>query len=103
MLPSKKIGIGASLLVTGVLLELIAGLLLTRSMDTLGSVQGGGPSVAELMDQRLEELHFQSLKGFSAYTLSFLAMVSGLTLLLVGVYQTAKRVESLAGAHPKEP
>jgi hypothetical protein len=30
-------------------------------------------------------------------------MVSGLTLLLVGVYQTAKRVESLAGAHPKEP
>jgi hypothetical protein len=103
MLPSKKIGIGASLLVTGVLLELLAGLLLTRSMDTHGSVQGGGPSVAELMDQRLEELHFQSLKGFSAYTLSSLAMVSGLTILLVGVYQTAKRVESLAGAHPKEP
>lgn len=103
MLPSKKIGIGASLLVTGVLLELIAGLLLARSMETLGPIQGGDSGVAELMDQRLEELHFQSLKGFSAYTASSLVMVSGLTILLVGVYQTAKRVESLAGAHPKEP
>ena len=90
MLPSKKIGIGASLLVTGVLLELIAGLLLTRSMDTLGSVQGGGPSVADLMDQRLEELHFQSLKGFSAFAVGCVVTVSGLALLLVGVYQAAK-------------
>ena len=50
MLPSKKIGIGASLLVTGVLLEILAGQLPARFMETLGPIQGGGPGVAAAQD-----------------------------------------------------
>ncbi len=78
------------MLLSGVLLEILAGLLLTRFVDTLGTIQGGGPSVAELTDQRLVELHFQSLTGFSAFAMGCVVIVSGLTLLLVGVYQAAK-------------
>ena len=42
MPPSKKMWLGASLLLTGLLPEILAGQLLARSMDTPGPPTGRG-------------------------------------------------------------
>jgi hypothetical protein len=103
MPPSKKISIGASAVITGVLCQMIVGWLLTRSLGTAGAMEGAGSRAGELVDQRLEQIHSQTAIGLNAITMSWLFILSGVIFLLIGVYQTAKRVEALQAAFGKEP
>ena len=78
---------------TGVLCQILVSYLLTRSMEVLRETQG--TSQGKIVDERLEQLHSQMSIGFNAITMSYLFIISGMVFLLIGVYQTAKCVESI--------
>ena len=95
MLPSKKIFLGASAIITGVLGHLILAQLLNREILSTVSNPGGGSAAGELVDQRLVKLHEQTIIGFNAMTLSYLFMVTGIVVLLTGIYHNAQTTERL--------
>jgi hypothetical protein len=103
MPPSKKIFVGASAVITGVLCQMIVAWLLTRSLDPLQAMQGAGSSYGELVDQRLEQIHSQTAMRLNAITMSWLFILSGMIFLLIGVYQTARCVEAFQAVPGKEP
>jgi hypothetical membrane protein len=102
MPPSKKIFIGASAIITGVLCQIIVAWLISRAVDALGAMQGGDSSTGEHIDLRLEQLHSQTQIGWNAITMSYAFILSGVGFLLIGVYQTAKRLETLLAVQSKE-
>jgi hypothetical protein len=102
MPPSKKIFIGASAIITGVLCQIMVVWLLARSADALRAMPRGDSSTGEQMDQRLEQLHSQTLIGWNAITMSYAFILSGVILLFMGVHQTAKRLEILLEVQSRE-
>jgi HAMP domain-containing protein len=99
MLPSKKIFVGASALLTGALLQVLLSFVLSRNIEKL-SYSGSKASAMEL-DQQMEALHSQASLGLNAMTLSLVFILCGAALLLAGVYQTAKSVEWLLTAQTR--
>ena len=95
MLPSKKIFLGASAVITGVLCQMILPVLLTRILLSATVNPGGGSAAAEAVDQRLEQLHQQTSLGFNAMTLSYLFIITGVIVLLIGIHQNAPAAERL--------
>ena len=100
MPPSKKIFIGASAIITGVLGQIILEQLLTRSVLSVPAIQENSSASAELLDQRLERLHEQTSIGLNALTISYVFIVAGLLFLLVGIYQNARATERLQTVIP---
>ena len=103
MAPSRKIFIGSSAVITGVLCQILVSWLLTRSFDAMSTMQSGDSRAGEAIDQRLERLHSQTQIGFNAMTLSYVFILSGVVLLLIGVYQTARTVEALRASSTSQP
>jgi hypothetical protein len=104
MPPSRKIFIGASAVITGVVCQILVTWLLTRSIQaTASTMQSGDSSAGEAIDQRLEQLHSQTEIGFNAMTMSYVFILSGVVFLLIGVYQTAKTVEALQVSSQQRP
>ena len=101
MLPSKKIFLGASAIITGVLCQIILAHLLTREILSTTLNPGDGSAAGEALDQRLERLHEQTSIGFNAMTLSYLFIVTGVIVLLVGIYQNARATERLQNNLPR--
>ena len=105
MLPSKKIFVGASAIITGALLQVLLTYVLTSAITTAAAGISGsdGSSSAAEVDRRLEYLHSQIGLGFNPMTLSLVFILCGTALLLVGVYQSAKSVEWLLAAQAQRP
>jgi len=101
MPPSKKIFLGASAIITGVLGQIILAHLLTREILSTTINPGGGSAAGEAFDQRLESLHEQTTIGLNAMTISYLFIVTGVLVLLVGIYQNARATERLQSNLPR--
>jgi hypothetical protein len=98
MLPSKKIFLGASALITGVVCHLVVGLLAANSVEQVRASVSQSSDVrrAALADQQLEHLHNQSGHLLNLSLFGWFFILTGLVLLLIGIYQTAKSIERLA-------
>ena len=101
MLPSKKIFIGATALLTGVLSQFITAWLLTRQVFDMRAMQGDPFDNAREAERIQEQIESQSSLGFNAITFGTIFILAGTVLLLTGIYQTAKRLEALP--MPKGP
>ena len=101
MPPSKKIFLGASAIITGVLGQIILAHLLTQELFSTATNPGGGSAAGEAVDQRLEWLQDQMSIGLNAVTISYLFIVTGVLVLLVGIYQNARATERLQSNLPR--
>jgi hypothetical protein len=98
MPPSKKIFIGASAVMTGVLCQILVTWLLTRAAEAITRMQSGDAGAGEAIAQRVDQIYAQTQIGFNAMTMSYVFILSGAIFLLIGIYQTAKTVEAMQGA-----
>lgn len=94
MLPSKKVVLGSSLVITAVSLQVILGFVANQMM---GKISAGVETSAasDKWDGTLDEVHRQSMVLFAGFGLVWVLMVSGLILFVIGVYQNCQMTEQL--------
>jgi len=99
--PSKKIFLGGSAAISGVVFQFVLAYLYSHSMEAVMSGRAADPGE---VDRKLEVLREQMGLGFNGVTGSWLFLIFGLLLLMTGVYQNAKATERLeARLNPAGP
>jgi len=95
MLPSKKVFVGSSLVITAVSVQVILGFVANRM---IGKISAGVETSAasDKWNGTLDEVHRQSMVLFAGFGLVWVLMVSGLFLFVIGVYQNCRATEELA-------
>lgn len=94
MLPSKKVFVGSSLVITGASLQVILGFVANQMIGKISAgIDTSGAS--DKWDGTLDEIHRQSMVLFAGFGLVWVLMVSGLILFVIGVYQNCRMTERL--------
>ena len=94
MMPSKKVFVGSSLVITAVSLQVILGFVANQ---LIGKISAGVESVgaSDKWNGTLDEVHRQSMVLIAGFGVVWLLMVSGLFLFVIGVYQNCRATEEL--------
>ncbi|RYD33299.1 MAG: hypothetical protein EOP86_13735 [Verrucomicrobiaceae bacterium] len=93
--PSKKIFIGSSSVLTGVVLQMVLSWLYGLSLEAVQSGRAANGANPGDIDRKLEQLHQQMTIGVNGLTASWIFLIVGIILLLTGVYQNARATEAL--------
>ncbi|MDB6135905.1 MAG: hypothetical protein JWM59_4148 [Verrucomicrobiales bacterium] len=93
--PSKKIFIGSSSVLTGVVLQVVLSWLYGLSLEAVQSGRAANGANPAEIDRKLEQLHQQMTIGVNGLTASWIFLIVGIIILLTGLYQNARATEAL--------
>ncbi len=93
MLPSRKILVGVSALITSTILEYLIG---EQTQSAVKSASNIGIDASETSDQLLEQVHSQMGTSFIGHTICLVLMLAGMIMLIIGTYQAARLTEHIA-------
>jgi hypothetical protein len=82
--PSKRMVIGTTTLISGVLLQLVIALR-TSEMDASAIASVG--DAGEPADHLLEQAHFQMVATFAGWTMSWTLIAAGVMIVTWGMYR----------------
>lgn len=93
--PSKKIFIGSSAVISGVVLQFILGYLYSLSVAAIQSGKAANGAAPAEIERKLEALQEQMGLGLNGITASWFFMFFGVLMLLIGAWQNARATEAL--------